>query len=654
VQKIVLRLELDGALLGEWPVTDGPLTLTLLDGSSEQAITTLSLALPGVPVMSEAAEETLPLGLAPALEEESEAAQESLADQAPPLAGAETESESEEEPSLAPDEERQAAAPTVSDIDDALGAEVTVVETPAPEPAAPDDEIDLSQADTVRREDGIDSLVEPDPQPEALSQEEDPLQPEPGARETLTVEITAGEPTEEEQGLALTEQEEGEGEDLAPAAVQADAGELDDQPTDRLPEEEDEEPALEEPADASWAEEGWPEEGAVVSELDRSVTRTMSQAFPLDDTLKLPDDEEKPSEAVTKAIFEESGELDSEVGPEPEPEPEPGPRQQEQPQEQPEFIPATDFADEADEAVTVVADMTRPKPRAAAEVQPEFGALGEYDELPVEVRGSSSPGDDLSLSLPYEPSFSGSRPGAYDEIPIRLQRRGPDDDLSLSLPYGPKLDEEQVGAAQEGEPSISLSLPAPDDGYLRAEDDDLTLPMPEEEPDEPSPAPAEAREEEGLSAQVLARPQQVKPRIAVAGGNVRSRVKSTAEVWFRKGGEWTPSGTLEPGQPLEAYGGTVTCRADGGLTVVAGPSLNGSATLPSGDLAQISPGRTPVELPAGTSVIIWHGELGLYVRSSAQAETTGSGDDSPVEYSRPPRPQLWEAARPDFDDKSEA
>ncbi len=330
----------------------------------------------------------------------------------------------------------------------------------------------------------------------------------------------------------------------------------------------------------------------------------------------------------------------------------------------------TDFAEDDDEPVTVVAQA----PGRAHGRRPL--ARGEYDELPV-GRGRSS-NDDLSLGMPQDPSLVGPRSN-YDELPVpeQDQRRDFDDDLSLSMPYDAGLTDASIAdlslpvPASEGEytgaqadPSLSLSLPMPAANlYEAGTDDDITLPLPEEsesaglhEPlaemvGEPTVSNAFA----GLQVNALAAPQPVTPRLldTTAGFD---RDPSTerlegAEVWFRRGGEWTPRGALNLGQHVQAFGGMVRCDDNGGLVVLAGPRLHGSATMPSGELRQIGSGQQAVHLPPGTSVILWQGEQGIYVRSNVASDASGPMlDQGPVVYRRPPRSQTWRPPASDLDE----
>ena len=336
----------------------------------------------------------------------------------------------------------------------------------------------------------------------------------------------------------------------------------------------------------------------------------------------------------------------------------------------PTLIP-TDFADENDEAVTVVAKAPVSQPRARNPL-----TAGEYDELPV-GRSTRAHGDDLSLGLPQDPGLVGPR-GGYDELPVPPQpRREAGDDLSLSLPYDPNMTDASIdelslpvpGIGEEhtagvADPSLSLSLPMPSGVPYEADsDDDITLPLPEdsseisehESLDLMTAEPTVTNAFGGMQISALGNPQPVKPRLMDTTAGFE-RDPSTerlegAEVWFRRGGEWTPRGALNLGQHVQAFGGMVRCDDNGGLVVLAGPRLHGSATLPTGELRQIQSGQQAVHLPPGTSVIMWQGEQGIYVRSNVAAETGGSVlDQGPVVYRRPPRSRAWKPPASDLED----
>jgi len=288
----------------------------------------------------------------------------------------------------------------------------------------------------------------------------------------------------------------------------------------------------------------------------------------------------------------------------------------------PTIIPS-DFADE-DEAVTVVAQQPGTD---RGEAQREL-VRGEYDELPIHVRHTLAPmDDDLSLSLPYDPA------GTDASIP------------ELSLGTSP------LGFST-GESEASLSLPLPDGSlYGPSDDDDLSLPVPEGLVVEAATPPAASR----LASPSFARPQAVAPRIDTTGGFERDpsteRLEG-AEVWFRRGGEWTPRGALSLGQHVQAFGGMVRCDDSGGLVVLAGPRLHGSATLPSGELRQIQSGQQAVQLPPGTSVILWQGEQGIYVRSNVPADVSGPlMDREPAAQQRATRSRTWKPPRSDYEDE---
>ncbi|MFH1470035.1 MAG: hypothetical protein ABIO70_36965 [Pseudomonadota bacterium] len=288
----------------------------------------------------------------------------------------------------------------------------------------------------------------------------------------------------------------------------------------------------------------------------------------------------------------------------------------------PTIIPS-DFAEE-DEAVTVVAQ------QPGAEHGDGRGAPGhgEYDELPVHGHRTLAPvDDDLSLSLPYDPGKTDA------SIPELSLGTSPLEFSSSDLDH-------------------SLSLPLPDGNlYGPSDDDDLSLPMPEGlvvEPPERSSAG-------DLLAASLGRPHAVTPRLDTTGGFERDpsteRLEG-AEVWFRRGGEWTPRGALSLGQHVQAFGGMVRCDDSGGLVVLAGPRLHGSATLPSGELRQVQSGQQAVQLPPGTSVILWQGEQGIYVRSNVPADVSGPlMAPEPAAQPRTTRSRSWKPPRSDLEDE---
>lgn len=307
--------------------------------------------------------------------------------------------------------------------------------------------------------------------------------------------------------------------------------------------------------------------------------------------------------------------------------------------ERPRPIVGTDFADEEDEPVTVVARSPDDDFTLGLPVDPRRKpTVSGYDEVPGPDTSRRQASDDLSLSLPYDP--------AYHDASM--------DDLSLALPS-----EATVGGSAES--SLSLSLPLADaDSFEAADDDDLTLPLPEEDSDSAAfdDLGSEAtvtHEHRKLEIRSLGRPQVVTPRLMDTTGGFE-RDPSTerlegAEVWFRRHGEWTPRGALGLGQHVQAFGGMVRCDDSGGLVVLAGPRLHGSATLPSGELRQIQSGQQAVHLPAGTSVIMWQGEQGIYVRSNVAAEASGPVlDQGPVVYRRPPRSRAWKPPASDLEE----
>jgi hypothetical protein len=317
----------------------------------------------------------------------------------------------------------------------------------------------------------------------------------------------------------------------------------------------------------------------------------------------------------------------------------------------------TDFADDDDEPVTVV-------------------AKAPSDQHPMVITARPSGLDEEMRSARHlDPGLVGPFP-RYDEMPVPAQdRRQQDDDLSLSLPFEPGLTDASIGELSLPVPALtdehsdhsvdlSLSLPLPAGLYEAASDDDITLPLPEEGSEERSESDGfvgvvqERTVTSGIGAMkldALGSPQPVQPRLMDTTGGF-ARDPSTerlegAEVWFRRHGEWTPRGALNLGQHVQAFGGMVRCDDSGGLVVLAGPRLHGSATLPSGELRQISSGQQAIHLPAGTSVILWQGEQGIYVRSNVAPDSSGPVlDQGPVIYQRPPRSRAWKPPASDLDE----
>jgi hypothetical protein len=311
----------------------------------------------------------------------------------------------------------------------------------------------------------------------------------------------------------------------------------------------------------------------------------------------------------------------------------------------------TDFAEE-DESPTVVGEAPEAsEPRAGEHGFGQGSARafhrledpsvveppGAYDELPVPPQIRREPGDDLSLSLPYDPGLTDASV----------------DDLSLSL----AMDDRTITPSE-----ASLSLPVPAEGFYTGDDeDDITLPLPEEDSSEEEDTGEIEHERTAtramgaMSMEPLGSPQPIAPRLMDTTAGF-ARDPSTermegAEVWFRRSGEWTPRGALNLGQHVQAFGGMVRCDDNGGLVVLAGPRLHGSATLPSGELRQLHSGQQSVRLPAGTSVIMWCGEQGIYVRSNTASESSGPVlDQGPVVYRRPPRSRSWKPPASDLEE----
>lgn len=290
--------------------------------------------------------------------------------------------------------------------------------------------------------------------------------------------------------------------------------------------------------------------------------------------------------------------------------------------------------DEFDEGDTLVANA----PQAAAARKLGPGAEppttardnGLYDEVPVQARGlraptlippaqTRPPDDDISLSL---------------EASGRHSSRLPGDDLSLPVA--------SVGLGLDRLPDDDFTMPMPEDGQLPLSDD-IDLGRDDSEPlvrSSRSSSRAPARAAEGAGARAAERRRS---------DTTGMTIHEAAEVWFRQAGEWIPRGTLTRGQNVSAFGGMVKCDNRGGLEVSTGARLAGSATLPSGESVPVVAGKETIRFPPGTSVILWSGDLGFYVRSNVQG-SSGAMDD-PSSYQRqggPPR--SWQNPRSDYDD----
>ncbi|MCB9777138.1 MAG: hypothetical protein H6742_01075 [Alphaproteobacteria bacterium] len=95
----------------------------------------------------------------------------------------------------------------------------------------------------------------------------------------------------------------------------------------------------------------------------------------------------------------------------------------------------------------------------------------------------------------------------------------------------------------------------------------------------------------------------------------RARRPQPAEVWAQKRGEWKSIGQLTPGQRVRTLGGWVRLAPDGRLVVSSGHDLSGTATLIDGRMLEIDRGQEFIALPPGSSVMLAHGDRGIYVRS---------------------------------------
>ncbi len=240
-------------------------------------------------------------------------------------------------------------------------------------------------------------------------------------------------------------------------------------------------------------------------------------------------------------------------------------------------------------------------------------------------QGSSSPAAPASAA-------AGGAGGSYDEVPVvesqvpaRLAsgtgfppaplKRAPGDDFTMPMPDGYTIDDDDIYLLTDGDPTATGGYSPPDD-------------------------------QKHVASRLDAR------HLQVGVYTVDSGPREIAEVWFRQDGEWIPRGTLQPEQHFEAFGGVVKCGELGGLAVTPGPRLTGKATLPGGQVAAIRSGQKLVNLPPGSTVILWTGDLGFYVRSNVIPETTSSLTDELVEYRNTPRPSSWQAPRSDLDDEA--
>lgn len=279
--------------------------------------------------------------------------------------------------------------------------------------------------------------------------------------------------------------------------------------------------------------------------------------------------------------------------------------------------PAPEDFDEGD---TLVANAPAAA-MAAASVTPQLAQSasrtllpipGEYDEVPVARTSSSrSAGDDLSLPVAMADKASARRAT---------------DDLSLSL--------EVSGRSVDRLPDDDFTMPMPEDGM--ADNDDVELLTDDSEPYLRTPATTEGGQ----------RPE-TRRRSETIGSTT---IHEAAEVWFRQAGEWIPRGTLTRGQHVQAFGGMVRCDPRGGLEVTSGARLAGSATLPSGESVPVVASREAVRFPPGTSIILWSGDLGFYVRSNVPPDAASIGTDDPATFTRPGLPPTWRSGRTDFDD----
>lgn len=88
-----------------------------------------------------------------------------------------------------------------------------------------------------------------------------------------------------------------------------------------------------------------------------------------------------------------------------------------------------------------------------------------------------------------------------------------------------------------------------------------------------------------------------------------------AEIWRRVKQSWQVVGRLPPGHQLTIFGGAVSLHRDGAVLLQVGEEMNGSATLPDGEVVAIQPDSGQLKLPPGVSIMLRNGEDGLYIRS---------------------------------------
>ena len=267
-------------------------------------------------------------------------------------------------------------------------------------------------------------------------------------------------------------------------------------------------------------------------------------------------------------------------------------------------------------------------------------------------------------------TFAASGAGeGLDEVPIGKPRRLAGDDLTMPLPEPTELGEarptekiEIPVAAAEPRPAVA---PAPPPEGLagidlsgritpaRYEGDDFTVPLPESTSgthplgaglDEVASPTGDARPETTVGG--LLEPVGPLEETTVGGREITlgeplddagsGGEVQPVEVWVRRRDEWQPAGQIVPGQRVLNLGGWVRLAEDGRVVVFPGPRLDGSATLVDGRTVGIRPGEEAVVLPPGASVVLRHGDAGLYIRSEPVLDSPPSGR-TPVTMLRPRR-----------------
>jgi hypothetical protein len=213
---------------------------------------------------------------------------------------------------------------------------------------------------------------------------------------------------------------------------------------------------------------------------------------------------------------------------------------------------------------------------------------------------------------------------AMDEVPVGAARRATGDDFTMPLPEPTRseelltTEESAQARARAAVPNLALQgwaglSPPP---LSRAPGDDLTLGDALAGAEETTGSTEESSDD-GSSGGTAAR--ALSPIIGFAPQRPAAPAAAPAELWVRRGGEWTSNGALLPGQRVRAAGGTVALRADGALEVDPGPRLAGAGTLADGRMVEILPAAPPLVLAAGATVLLRAGDTGLYVRTDRRA-----------------------------------